>query len=135
MVKETSIMETTAVYSEDMTKRYELTRQYKGEQGKKILVIMMNPPAQNIKQIDTTSQLLLNHLSSVDEGYSYITVWNLFADITNKLKPSTVTDNTDNLKYLEKLLKKESWLRLTLEKKYKEYIRSMLADVVARNGC
>ena len=37
-------------------------------------------------------------------GYSEITVWNLYADICTKLKPSQVTDNNDNFDYLQELL-------------------------------
>lgn len=107
MFNETTILETDAVFSEDMSKRFELTKRFKGEKGKTILVIMLNPAAGNIKKTDTTTNLLLNHLCSDNEkGYTTITIWNLFADICNKLKPVKDYDNLENMMYLEKLLER-----------------------------
>lgn len=107
MINETTILETDAVFSEDMSKRFELTKRFKGEKGKTILVIMLNPAAGNIKKTDTTTSLLMNHLCSDNEmGYTTITIWNLFADICNKLKPVKDYDNSENMMYLEKLLER-----------------------------
>lgn len=107
MINETTILETDAVFSEDMSKRFELTKRFKGEKGKTILVIMLNPAAGNIKRTDTTTNLLMNHLCSDNEmGYTTITIWNLFADICNKLKPIKDYNNSENMMYLEKLLER-----------------------------
>lgn len=107
MITETTILETVAIYSEDMKKRYELTKQYKGMKGKSILVIMMSPSAQDIRKTDTTTNLLLNHLCKDGEnGYTTITIWNLFANLCLKLKPSQIKENEDNMEYLDNLLKR-----------------------------
>ena len=42
LVKQSSILEKSGVYSEDGKHRYELSLIYKGIKGKKILVISMN---------------------------------------------------------------------------------------------
>lgn len=108
MITLTNIVETDAVYSEDMKKRYELTKKFKGEKGKSILVIMMNPSSQDITKTDSTTNLLLNHLCNVSKmGYTTITIWNLFADICTKLKPALVNGNDDNMVYLGKLLERD----------------------------
>ena len=108
MITLTNIVETDAVYSEDMKKRYELTKKFKGEKGKSILVIMMNPSSQDITKTDSTTNLLLNHLCNVSNlGYTTITIWNLFADICTKLKPALVNGNDDNIVYLDKLLERD----------------------------
>lgn len=108
MVTLTTMLETEAVYSEDMKKRYELTKRFKREKGKSILVIMMNPSAQDIKKTDNTTNLLLNHLCiDGDEYYTTVTIWNLFADICNKLCPKRLEGNDDNMEYMEMLLKRD----------------------------
>ena len=108
MVTETTVLETDAVYSEDMKKRYELTKRFKGMKGKSILVIMINPSAQDIRKTDTTTNLLLNHLCRDGEmGYTTITIWNLFANLCVKLKPSQIKGNEDNMEYLDKLLERD----------------------------
>ena len=40
-------------------------------------------------------------------GYSTVTLCNLFAEITNKLKPAKAEDNADNMDYLKEILKRE----------------------------
>ena len=40
-------------------------------------------------------------------GYSTITLCNLFAEITNKLKPAKAEDNADNMEYLKEILKRD----------------------------
>jgi hypothetical protein len=107
LINETTILETDAVFSEDMSKRFELTKRFKGEKGKSILIIMMNPTTGNIKETDTTTTLLLNHMcSDIEMNYTTVTIWNLFAEISSKMKPVRDYDNLENMEYLEKLLER-----------------------------
>ena len=62
---------------------------------KKILVICTNPASSNLLAVDTTTNYLMNNLFAM--GYSTITLCNLFAEITNKLKPAKAEDNADNM--------------------------------------
>lgn len=70
--------------------------------GKKVLVIGMNPASNSVQVFDNTTNYLLNNLGIM--GYSEIVVWNLFADICTKLKPTQTGDNTENMEYLQELL-------------------------------
>lgn len=105
IVKQTSLLEKTGVFDEEGKCRFELTLNYKGMKGKKILVIGMNPASNNIQVFDSTTNYLLNNLGMM--GYSEITVWNLFANICTKLKPAEIEDNSKNMQYLEELLKRK----------------------------
>ena len=109
LVKQSSILEKSGVYSEDGKHRYELSLIYKGIKGKKILVISMNPASSDLMVMDTTSNYLLNNLGVM--GYSEIVVWNLFSDVCVKLKPSdtTLEDEENNNAYLKELLKKKKF--------------------------
>lgn len=104
-VKQTGVLEKTGVYDEDLLKRYELTMEYKGVKGKKILVICINPASDKIQIADTTTNYLTNNLLTM--GYSTITLCNLFANITGKLKPAEVDDNTDNMEYIQGVLTRD----------------------------
>lgn len=104
IIKQTSMLEKTGVFDEKGNRRFELNLTYKGIKGKKILVVGTNPASENIQVFDSATNYLLNNLGTM--GYSDITVWNLFADICTKLKPSEVKDNSENLQYLQELLKK-----------------------------
>ncbi len=105
-IKQTSLLERTGVFDEETKRRFELTLVYKGIKGKKILVIGMNPASSNIQVFDNTTNYLLNNLGMM--GYSEITIWNLFADICTKLKPSDVKDNKENMEHLKELLKRKN---------------------------
>lgn len=105
VVRQTGIMEKTGVYDEDLKKRYELVMEYKGEVGKSILVICINPASDTIQIADTTTNYLSNNLLTM--GYSTITLCNLYADITSKLRPSDVVDNSDNMLYIKEVLTRD----------------------------
>lgn len=105
IIKNTSILEITAVFDEGMRNRYELNLKFAGEKGKKILVIGLNPTTENIKCIDTTTKHLINNLGEM--GYSEIVVWNLFSMICPKLKITELGENTENIEYLKTLLERE----------------------------
>lgn len=59
VVKQTGILEKTAVFDEELKKRYELTMEYKGVKGKSILVICTNPASDKIQVADTTTNYLI----------------------------------------------------------------------------
>lgn len=103
-VKQTGILEKTGVFDEDLTKRYELTMEYSGVKGKRIMVICINPASDNIQIADTTTNYLTNNLLVM--GYSSITLCNLYARITSKLQPSTIEDNSDNMQYIKEVLER-----------------------------
>lgn len=98
VVKQTELLEKTGVYDEDLKRRFALTLKYNGMKGKKVLVIGMNPASNSVQVFDNTTNYLLNNLGIM--GYSEIVVWNLFADICTKLKPTQTGDNTKNMEYL-----------------------------------
>ncbi len=107
IVKESVILETTAVFSEDQTKRYELTKEFKPfKNGKSIAVIMLNAATRKVQETDATVNNLVSRLSTGDLVYSKITILNLFPDIMPKLIPSK-TDNADiNFKYIKEVLER-----------------------------
>lgn len=106
MVTISSVVETTAVLSEEQDKRYEYTKLFKNEKGKTVLLIMLNASGNNqIHAMDNTTNLTINNLSEL--GYTTVTVWNLFPEITAKLNPKNVSVDDDNLNYLKSLLKKK----------------------------
>lgn len=104
-VMQSGILEKNGVFDEDTKRRYELTTEYRGIEGKSILVFGINPASDNIQISDTTTNYLLNNLLVM--GYSKITVCNLFANICTKLRPSQVTDNEDNFQYISEVLKRD----------------------------
>lgn len=106
LVTETVILETTAVFSEDQKKRYELTKEFKPfKDGKSIVVIMLNSASFKIQQTDTTVNNLINNLS-IDLGYSKITILNLIPDIMTKLIPSKIDNLETNFEYIQEVLKR-----------------------------
>lgn len=98
-------LERTAIFSKSLDKRFEYTMECKGTEGRKILVICTNPASNNLLIVDTTTNYLMNNLFPL--GYSTITVCNLFADITEKLKPANAGDNTENMDYIKEVLKRD----------------------------
>ena len=105
VVKQTELLEKTGVYDEDLKRRFSLTLKYNGLKSKKILVIGMNPASNSVQVFDNTTNYLLNNLGMM--GYSEIIVWNLFADICTKLKPTQTYDNAENMEYLQMLLEEK----------------------------
>lgn len=101
-VKQTDLLERVGTYDETQEHRYELMLRFGGKKGKRILVIGLNPTSDNIQELDTTTKHLLNNLGGM--GYTEIVIWNLYADICCKLKPSEVSDNETNVEYLKELL-------------------------------
>lgn len=104
---ESVILETTAVFSEDQTKRFELTKEFKpSKNGKSIVVIMLNAASKKIQETDTTVNNLLTRLSCDELGYSKITILNLVPDIMNKLIPTKIDNLDENFEYMEEVLKR-----------------------------
>ena len=104
-ITQTVTLEKTGIFSKSLNKRYEYTMKCKGMEGKKILVICINPTSSNLLVVDTTTNYLMNNLFTM--GYSTVTLCNLFAEITNKLKPAKAEDNADNMDYLKEILKRD----------------------------
>lgn len=98
-------LERTGIFSKSLDKRFEYTIERKETKGKKILVICTNPTSNNLLLVDTTTNYLMNNLFAL--GYSTITLCNLFADITEKLKPANAGDNTDNIEFIKEVLKRD----------------------------
>lgn len=106
-VIESIILESTAVFSEDQKKRYELTKEFKpSKNGKSIVVIMLNAASRKVKETDTTVNNLITKLSGDDLGYSKITILNLIPDIMSKLIPKKVNGLELNFEYIEEVLKR-----------------------------
>lgn len=104
VVKQSVTLERVGVFSEDLKKRFEYTMECKETNGKKVLVICINPASDNLLVVDTTTNYLMNNLFTM--GYSTITLCNLFAEITGKLQPAKVGDNSDNMEFLKEVLKR-----------------------------
>jgi hypothetical protein len=99
------ILETTAVFSEDQRKRFELTKEFKGiKDGKSIVVIMLNAASKEIQETDRTVNTLINQLSSSGLNYSKLTILNLVPDIMNKLNPARVDSLDSNFEYVKEVL-------------------------------
>lgn len=99
------ILETTAVFSEDQKRRYELTKEFKGiKDGKSIVVIMLNAASKEIQETDRTVNTLINQLSRSELNFSKITILNLFPDIMNKLNPAIVDSLDSNFEYIKNVL-------------------------------
>ena len=105
MVTISSVVETTAVLSDDQNKRYEYTKAFKNENGKKVLLIMLNASGNSlIHTMDNTTNLTISNLAEM--GYTTITIWNLFPQIVTKLNCKNIELDNDNFSYLKVLLKK-----------------------------
>lgn len=104
-VTKTGILTKSAVFSKDMRNRYELTFCYEGgtKKQKSILIICLNPASADITITDTTTNYILNNLLPM--GYTTITICNLYATICGKLKTKEIADNSDNIQYINDLLK------------------------------
>lgn len=106
MVTISSVVETTAVLSDEQDKRYEYTKVFKNEKGKKVLLIMLNASGNSlIHTMDNTTNLTISNLAEM--GYTTITIWNLFPEITAKINCKSIVLDNDNLNYLKVLLKKK----------------------------
>lgn len=104
-ITDSQSMEKKGVFNKSRTKHFELTFECKGKKKEKsILVIGLNAASDSIDTVDTTTMFLLNHL--IPMGYSTITICNLYADICKKLKPSEITDNRENMEYIQAVLKR-----------------------------
>jgi len=101
------LIERTATYNKDMTKRYELTYRYNSSHKKEkaILFICMNPSSNDILLSDTTSNYILNNILPM--GFTTITICNLFAYICKKIKVNEIVETTDNMEYIQSVLERE----------------------------
>lgn len=96
----------TAIYSKDMLRRYEFNIECVNEKKEKsILVIGLSPSSNELKVTDPTTNYILNNLLPMK--YTKITIVNLFASIGGKLKSEEMSDNADNLEYIEAVLSRD----------------------------
>lgn len=95
-------------------KRYELTFDYKGESKKEkaVLIICLNPASRDIMVSDVTTNYILNNLLPM--GFTTITICNLCARITNKLKGQDLLDNSDNLDYISTIIRERKYNTILL---------------------
>lgn len=90
LIEKTSKIQTKAIFSKDMKKRYLLTMDF-GVKGKSATIIMLYPSAADEFVIDQTTMLVRNN--AVKQGYSSISIVNLFCGLDNK-KPETDRTNS-----------------------------------------
>ena len=94
-----TILTTTAVFSDDRSKRYLLRKEW--EQGKpKLAVIMLAPSAASGIELDSTTQLVLNNAARL--GYGRVDILNLFATLNDfELKQAEAEDNENSKVIIE----------------------------------
>lgn len=107
MVTEKFRMDVKAVGSDDGRDTYEIARKW-AEKGKKALVIELYPTLATDKcsNMDISTMHLLNHVK--DFGWSEVRIVNLYAKVfSEKPKVSQLTDNNNNLSYIEEILEEK----------------------------
>lgn len=86
----TTNLTTNAIFSDDGTKRYSLTKTWEADKPK-IAIIMMAPSEAAGVVLDMTTMLVLNNTARM--GYGSVTILNLFATLNDiNLKTEAVMD-------------------------------------------
>ena len=86
----TTILTTDAIFSDDASKRYRLTKTWDPKKPR-LAIIMMSPSEASGIALDTTTMLVLNNTTRM--GYGGVTIVNLFATLNDfNLKQAEVTD-------------------------------------------
>lgn len=104
MVTEMFCMNVKAVGSDDGINTYEIHRKW-ADNGKKSLVIELYPTltADKCGSMDISTMHLLNHVKEL--GWGEVRIVNLYSRVfSEKPKVSQLTDNNDNLSYIEEIL-------------------------------
>lgn len=96
--------EKKAVYDNAMENRYELTYTFPSNKEKSILVIALNPATKDTQITDSTTNHILNNLLPMK--FTTITICNVYSMICNKLKPTTIEDNSKNIQYIKEVLQR-----------------------------
>ena len=93
-----NIIETTltthAVFSEDGTKRYLLSKSW-DESKPKLAVVMLAPSEASGIELDSTTQLVLNNATRL--GYGSVAIVNLFATLNDFALKQVDTDDPENM--------------------------------------
>lgn len=84
-----STMRTEAIFSEDMSHRYLLRKDWsdsraKGKDIRRATIIMIHPSSANEVELDRTTVTIINNLNRL--GYHMVDICNLFSTITTKIK-------------------------------------------------
>ena len=107
MVTEKFCMNVRAVGSDDGTHTYEIHRKW-AENGKKALVIELYPTitADRCGSMDVSTMHLLNHAQEL--GWGEVRIVNLYSKVfSEKPKVKQLSDNDNNLSYIEELLEEQ----------------------------
>ena len=95
-------LETTAIFSDDGTKRYLLRKVWEAEKPKLAVVMLAPSEASGIK-LDSTTLLVLNNALRL--GYGSVNILNLFAKLNGFSLKSAEDEDADNLDYVTKSAK------------------------------
>ena len=95
-------METTAVFTDDGTKRYLLRKTWEIEKPK-LAVIMLAPSEASGIELDSTTLLVLNNSSRL--GYGSVDILNLFATLNDFSLKQAEDEDVENLDYVIKSAK------------------------------
>ena len=98
----TTILTTTAEFSENGKKRYLLTKVW-DEKKPRLAIIMLAPSEASGIELDNTTMLVLNNASRL--GYGAVSIVNLFAMIGNLKECLAEDSDKENLKYIENTAK------------------------------
>lgn len=90
----TTILTTSAVFSDDGTKRYFLRKTWDAKKPK-LTIIMLAPAEAAGVELDTTTQLVLNNAARL--GYGSITITNLFATLNDTALQMAELEDPENL--------------------------------------
>ena len=88
---------TTAVFSDDGTKRYLLTKSWDSDKPN-LAIIMLAPSEASGIALDNTTMLVLNNASRL--GYGSVTVLNLFATLNDFGLKEAEPEDAENLKVI-----------------------------------
>ena len=95
-------LETTAIFSEDGTKRYLLRKTWANDKPQ-IAVIMLAPSEASGIELDSTTLLVLNNASRL--GYGSVSILNLFATLNDFSLKLAEDEDRDNLGYITECAK------------------------------
>ena len=88
---------TTAIFSDDGTKRYLLTKTWETDKPK-LAIIMLSPSEASGVVLDSTTMLVLNNAARM--GYGGVTILNLFATLNDFALKKAELDDEENLKII-----------------------------------
>ena len=90
-------LHTSAMFSEDGTKRYLLQKTWDPKLPR-LTIIMVAPSTASAVALDTTTQLTLNNASRL--GYGAVSIVNLFATLNDSALKEAESEDADNLKVI-----------------------------------